>query len=533
MLPRVKQKKQKVEKNTTKSNVARLHNSIKKEILTSGPKPHFSTQLFCVQGACAYQVTETQLVPLTRTVWRSADLALQGRSASGRRPLTVNAGKPTYANANAGSCFHNHPSFIPTDRETHETEWIDEKPMRLSLSDSPYCSDADVLARYAGGSALKADGATLFAVIFLNDGSSFYAPQSPTNPDFIEQKKSIKGHLQKMFLVFEGAIDPVFENTERGDWSFETTTHDGEKKTAMLGCFLSILSDKREGSPGSTHQESIAGYHDRCRLHLLPQAHVKKIKSLIVHFQLEADFPLIMGMDGAQLTMAKYRAAAIASIGPQPLTVPTDEDWQFRPQWHEWVTKMLSIPFAFTWVQICNFDNPQGKVDEKGDAVLVPLVRGNVEERNGMPWLDASELHSENSPQLAIIQTALLKICGKEPKQAKSNPDDLKAIRELTASLKQANATVSDQQECITDLQCHVNKSRKREREMTMRFNHAYEQKHGFVEFGEKLEDCVATDARLTVKRISPGVLIIHTPDGIEPIQVSTEGVVTLRFCAA
>ena len=83
-----------------------------------------------------------------------------------------------------------------------------------------------------------------------------------------------------MFLVFPEIVEPSLGPNGWPRLPHETTE---TVMKPMLGCFASIFSDKREGAPA--RHSSICGYHDQCRLHILPSRHIDKIRQLIAHFE--------------------------------------------------------------------------------------------------------------------------------------------------------------------------------------------------------------------------------------------------------
>ena len=380
------------------------------EVELHGPQPEVPDELFLVQGHRLHRVRKEQLVSLRVTP--DPVVAERARSVSGRLPLVVNAGTPTDTNPRAGECFHGH-EFVPKADETNEVEWHDspegtDAPPVLHVSDHRYCSPADVLARYAGGEALQVGGRALFVTIFLNEGSSHIAPRvaedAPGWDKYVFQRQMIGRNLSKLFLVYPNTIPPVLK---------------GDMGPAMLACLASIRSDKSKGAPGATYQPSIAGYHDRSRLHVLPLGHVSQIKDLVKHFQLEQCFPPFSDKwTNLQewLPMQQMRTRAIDALGPPRGGVMT----------LDWLARRRAVPFDTPWVQHCSMEHPTGKRTARDEPVLLPLVYDSAEERNGTSWLiqDPENAGTEHYRQ---VSDALERIGGEAHKKVRAEELDAEA----------------------------------------------------------------------------------------------------------
>ena len=394
------------------------------EVDLHGPRPEAPDQLFLVQGAHAHRIRKEQIVSMR--VWASDAVAEQARSAGGRLPLIVNAGRPTETNPQAGKCFHAH-EFVPKLEQINESEWRPRgsppphlssstalAPLQLHVSDHQYCSSADVLARYAGGEALAPSNHALFLVVFLNEGNPTFLP-APTERStdeerqaFATQRQVIGRNLGKLFLVYADAVPPVLCK-DRGP--------------AMVACLASIVSDKSPRAPGATYQSSIAGYHDRSRLHVLPLGHVRRMQALVTHYKLESWFPALTPSWSIQewLPLAHYRTRAVDALGVPPGGLVTTE----------WLEQRGNVPFDTPWVQHCDMAHPSGKCDGCGKPVLVPLVQGGAEERNGVPWLrlDVEDAASEHYQQ---AKTALECISGKPKRKKETTTTDATTTPEAT-----------------------------------------------------------------------------------------------------
>ncbi len=385
------------------------------ELSIHGPKPETPDELFVAQGLNLHRVRKEQLVSLRLT--SDPELAECARSITGREPLIVNAGTPTPDNPSAATRFHGH-AFVPRLDETNEVEWrggpwakqylrigngaAEEKPLTRHVSDHRYCSPADVLARHVGGKALAPGGKALFVTVFLSEGVSAF-PREPdcATPEWHEWsalRQVIGQNLCKLLLVYPKTVPPVYCK---------------DAGPCMLACLASIRSDKTAGAPGATYQSSIAGYHDRSRLHVLPLGHVQRIRELVSQFRLGELFPALQADDGVDkrsppvvpaivdwMPLMHYRTSAIAGLGPPRGGVVTPE----------WVAQRGDVPFDTPWVQHCSMEYPSGKWLPDGKPLLVPLVLGSPEERNGTPWLrlDPEDAASVHHQQVSAVFKALV-----------------------------------------------------------------------------------------------------------------------------
>lgn len=403
---------------------ARARSPSLRDVALFGARPEIPAELFIVQGRGVYRVRREQIVSLRPTTDPTA--AEQARGAQGRQPLIVNAGTPTDANPLAGKCFHDH-RFVPTREETHEVQWWDAShseytqgaprwvdPARLERYVSPHrnCSAADVLARHAGGAALAPTGAALFQILFLNEGSATFAPRPEMGVvdswrKWTTQRRVIANNLSKLFIVCPAsALNPVLGRD--GHPQLDGGGPVPASMPLMLACLASIVSDKSPGAPGATHLASIGGYHDRCRLHLLPYAHVAKVHELVVHFELETHFPslrLPSLLEHAEAPLEPWRTKAVAELGPAQGPVPPPE----------WLRRRAALNCGVPWVVHCDLAHPGGAVDDEGRPELVPLLRDGAEERNGSPWLCLQEADATNEHHVQVT-SALARVAGRAPK---------------------------------------------------------------------------------------------------------------------
>ena len=406
------------------------------ELERDGPRPKEPAEIFTIYNLVSYRIDKEQLIPLHKCA--DTQIAERLRHETGRQRLVVNAGKPTQANPNAGACFHGEFEYTPKYAEVYEVEYHEPKPLTARLGSLVYCSSADAIARYAGGKALT-ESAELFMILFLNGGESQLAPvpapDAPPGEEYTRQRGRILQNLHKLFLVCPFRAKPCV--CPHG-WPYPVHSPDSDMTKMMLGCFASIVSDKREGAPA--REASICGYHDKCRLHILPRAHVRKIRQLVAYFNLENDLPVVWDhLEDGQMSLEAYRQREARRIREQfPGLVP------HRPEWQDHHATML---FGKPWVQRCNMDNPGGEEHDDGSGspprpVLVPLVRGGAEEHNGVPWLHLDE--EDDSAHAWTVRDALVRIAGRTPNRRPAPKEDAVTVEALKRALASANAKIAE-----------------------------------------------------------------------------------------
>ena len=408
------------------------------ELELYGPRPHPTREgpakIFTVYGTGAYMIHKEQLVSLKPSA-SEAD-----REAQSRQRLMINAGKPSPSDPNAGACFHADFGFTPKDEDVHEIEWRDPKPLTFTLGDAVFCSGADALARYAGGRALADErgSAGLFVILFLNGGEAVPAPNvAPDHPGYVafqRQRTRILHNLRKLFFVCPMAVMP---SLGPNGWPCDLVEHKEVVTPMMLGCFASIFSDKREGAPA--RHASICGYHDQCRLHILPPRHVRKVRELIAHFGLATQLPPVWdNIEDGQVALEPYRERVLTYLKRRHPTLTPEAD--------EWHSVYSTMPLAKPWVQRCNLKHPTGETREVGDGqppepVLVPLVRGGAEERNGVPWLYLNDL--DDSVHARSVRDALVCLSGRTPNRRRTPVEDATAVKALTVALAEADVRIA------------------------------------------------------------------------------------------
>jgi len=534
----------------TAEEKVREHQKQLKVVEQQGAQPETGAGIFIMQGANAYLLRQANLMSLANS--ETDEAAEVARSAAGRRRLAVNAGTPTTKNPTAGSCFHDHGQFKPTDCELHEKMWYEPRPLQFKLAPHAYCSEADVLARFAGHKALIDASPVLFLNLFLNEGN----PKIETRPDYDDedadwtaynaQRAVIERNLRKLFLVFPEEVRPRLDGetawpVPRNDILLlgDPPSEDEDDRTGAcslpctVACFAGILSDKREGSPGAAHKQSIGGYHEKCRMYELKPDVLRKVVRIMEHFDLDIK-ELVYASLHERVDFATYREAAITRLGPAPLQLGPDLKLDA-----EWCKKRAAIPFAKPWVQRCNFEYPNGEVDGHGAPVLVPLSKGCAEERNGTCWLDPDAV-AEDHPMAQPLQVVLCRLAGRIYKPPKMPKAAETAIRELEASLKSARKEVESLR----------NKLQDQEQELASVGNKYVELKEthdaGLLDLcveapeDEDVHDKLrrgevrlgGVDARVLIKRKQPGTLILCKPNGEACWRgnISTTDKLVLRF---
>ena len=425
----------------------RKHLKLTKEVDQLGVRPSTAHQLFMIQGANAYALHEHNLVSLTKSA--DATAAARARGPLGRRRLTINAGTPSSKNPMAGACFHKlSTSIVPTDCELHEKRWYEPKPLNFELSHHPYCSEADVLARYAGFKALTGKGgADHFLVYFLNQGdlNLLDVPEDGDATEFLAQRDRIEANLRKLFLVYPKHVKPQLSNTgnpvpmAEGEAAWYDVPY-------AVACFASILSDKREGKPGATSGVSIGGYHEKCRLWPLRTKVLEKIRQVMEHFGI--DIPELRDPRAGTLDLEAVRKQHIDELGPPPIKLTAETQLDAK-----WLEKRATMPFCKPWVQVCNFNHPNGEVDDDNKPVLVPLYKGCAEERNGHCWLDPDAL-DVTLPHGQHVQEALSTLVGRTYKRPPAHTEAV--VRELQETISQLRSTVSGlQKRCENSEKAH------------------------------------------------------------------------------
>ena len=169
--------------------------------------------------------------------------------------------------------------------------------------------------------------------IFLNQGEHRLASkpkEGECRNEWNLQRARVHKNLRNLFLVYPHDVEPFLA---LDGWPFRAGNPAARADAAapgllgtpsLLACLATIVSDKSEGAPGASYQASIAGYHDRCRLHVLPLGpREHEIRELVQHFELGTRFPALSaswsttagagcGMSAAARRTAPTRSASSA-----------------------------------------------------------------------------------------------------------------------------------------------------------------------------------------------------------------------------
>lgn len=437
---------------TTKSTAANAEPEVLTQTWTEvqgvGARPRVPAELYIVQGRGVYNIRTDQIASLRHTETR--EQAEYARSAAGRVPLCINAGTPTEANPDAGACFRGH-NYDLTPCDASEVEWRNDGGVWMPTAiQENWCSKADAIARYAGGEALKAENATLFQTCFLNEGSSewaSYPKEGECDKAWAHQRRVLEANLSKLFLVCPFAsIEPALlaegcpafadAGAGRGDRGCAVDMADWDRPV-LLACLVTIVSDKSERALKNGTGHNISGYHDRCRLHVLPSAHVAKIHGMAAHFDLLEQFPTLgeQGLcENAGSPLERVRQQAIDDIG-HPLNGRITDGW---------LEKRARMNCALPWVHHCSAEHPNGQLDGAGRPVLVPLTRHGAELRNGSSWLYLED-NTPDTPRYEQVHRALALIVGRRPPKPSHQSPEVSAIvvrlrAELAESKEQTGA---------------------------------------------------------------------------------------------
>ena len=76
------------------------------------------------------------------------------------------------------------------------------------------------------------------------------------------------------------------------------------------------------------------------------------------------------------------------------------------------------------------------------EPVLVPLVRGGAEERNGVPWLYLNDL--DDSVHARSVRDALVCLSGRTPNRRRTPVEDATAVKALTVALAEADVRIAE-----------------------------------------------------------------------------------------
>jgi len=364
-------------------------------------------------------------------------------------------------------------AFIPvgwelelSDEQRMGTRWSDpigsdEKPDPYkvpvaangdySLNETPHNTKADFLARCMGHKALCTPSTEAFKTFVLGvptdykTGGSMQALKEVNPEEWTHQRNAMFKTFGKIYMVYPRPVDPVFDEHGRVFAKGEiarapnaphplTIVHEVEDKDPVSFVpgttgnefehvyapqpvlFCSFTPDTTSNEAVEFGERTLSGPHDTTRAWPLLPSHVVAIRKLLKHYELEAEFPALANLhesrDGAMLNLEYHR-----DQGMQRLGLPSGEDHEPIPQ--EWLKKVANLPFGKVWVQKCTRACPDGMTEFGTDQpMLVPLLKGRAEEKNGTPWIDSRKLDEDKTLEGTLryvgVMKALHRILGKE-----------------------------------------------------------------------------------------------------------------------
>ncbi len=393
----------------------------------------------------------------------------------------INAGTPKKGRPDAGLAFHGHPwvkegdddAYIPvdwdfelSDTQRMGTRWSDpvgpdEKPDPYkvpvfdngdyTVNETAHNTKADFLARCMGHKALCTPSTEAFKTFVLGvptdfkTGGSMQAIKEVNPEEWERQRNAMFNSLGKIYMVYPKPVDPVFDEHGRVFAKGEiasapnapkplTIVHEVEDKdpvTFVPGMevnefehvyapqpvlFCSFTPDTTSREATCFGQRVLSGPHDTTRAWPLLPSHVAVVRKLLKYYELEADFPALANLhesrDGAMLNLEHHRDQGMHRLG-----LPSGEDHEPIPR--EWLNKVANLPFGKVWVQKCTRECPDGMTEFGTDRpMLVPLLKGRAEEKNGIPWIDSRKLEEDKTLEGTLryvgVMKALHRILGKE-----------------------------------------------------------------------------------------------------------------------
>jgi hypothetical protein len=311
------------------------------------------------------------------------------------------------------------------------------------LGNTPMYSSADVAGRFVGLKALMGPGTTAWTTYVLGCDIDYatgkaitaYPPNEDTTAEnaalYEKQRDALCRALAKIYLVYPYAVDGCFgpngepyalgelqkakeENREPQPCPRAIEDDDDGKWAPQPVQFVSIASDKREGSPA----QNIAGFHDTTRGWPLPPGHVERLRKILAHYGLEKEFPALANLhpkrNSAMLDLDFHRHFQTKYVIGGPPERPCNKD---EPVSEAWLKKRSEMPFGKVWVQKCDPQHPQGHVIHGTNTpLLVPLRKNRAEDRNGTPWLDVEKIDRttpEGEQHYVQVQITLHRVVGK------------------------------------------------------------------------------------------------------------------------
>lgn len=408
---------------------------------------------------------------------RELDLGTAIRDQRDDKLFYLNAGTPKRGRPDAGKAFHGYPwvkdgdDWVGTDWEfelSNEqrmgTHWIDptgpdqtpdpyKVPSNVKVNETPHNTSADFLARCMGHKALCTPSTEAFKTFVLGvptdykTGGSMLACKEVNPDEWTHQRNCMFKSIEKIYMVYPHPVDPVFDTDGRvfpkGELArlpnapnLLVLVHEVEDEDPVsfipgrycvseyeqlyapqpvVFCTVTPDTTSKEAK-GLDPERVLSGPHDTTRAWPLLPSHVVAIRKLLKYYELEEQFPALSNLhesrDGAMLNLEYHRNRGMQSLG-----LPSGEDHESIPR--GWLDKVSNLPFGKVWVQKCTLDCPDGMVEFGTDEpMLVPLLRGRAEEKNGTPWMDSRKLEEdktlEGTRRYVGVMKALHRILGKE-----------------------------------------------------------------------------------------------------------------------
>ena len=449
-----------------------------------GLPPNKPTSTFCIVGQEAYAIDPDCLLSLstpTIQIATTADGRFEGVNfrAPGDVSAAINSTERalishwvhryrmdrkaitrTRLNIKVGAPFHTN-----TSGETHTFQALKQDLVRVQHTNQPkccgwvnqldpYCTNADVIARYAGHRALTdPNGAQLFMILFLLNGTLDLAtrPTADSTTDehtqFTDQQSRVALSISRLYLLYPQKVEPCVDAQGRayplGQFSMLSPPNpcagipghqDDDMNAPSLCCFASLVCDKRPGAPWHDYTDEamkrrgLCCDHDTKRLWILSPRHVVKVRTLLKHYDLERRFPALATLskvrDETILPLVRLRKHYLDLLGDPPEQLDENTGC-FEAEWRE---KRVHVPFGNPWVSQCKL----GCTVSIGILPLVPLIKGSAQEKNGTPWLDVDALHTaprskERDDHFVDVMTVLASLLGRQyvPKKRAAHPADL------------------------------------------------------------------------------------------------------------
>jgi hypothetical protein len=460
-----------------------------KSVMQIGPKPAEASEFFLHYNKDLYNVPMDHVISCKMPPYKATDLGKReldmGIELRDQRELFyINAGTPKRGRPDAGRAFHGYPwvkndddgAFTPVDWEFElskeqrlGTRWIDpigpdtkpdpyNLPFDVKVNKTPHNTKADFLAQCMGHKALCTPSTEAFQTFVLGvptdykTGASMQAFKEVNPDEWTHQRNCLFNSFQKIYMVYPHPVDPVFDQDGRVFPKGELTrspnapklltivheVEDEEFETPQPVVFVTLTADTTsKEAKGLDPARVLSGPHDTTRAWPLLPSHVVAIRKLLKHYELEDQFPALSNLhvsavrkllkhnesrDGAMLNLEYHR-----NLGMQRLGLPSGEDYEPIPR--GWLNKVANLPFGKVWVQKCTLECPDGMVEFGTDEpMLVPLLRGRAEEKNGTPWIDSRKLEEdrtlEETRRYVGVMKALYCILGKNWDKSRIKRDE-------------------------------------------------------------------------------------------------------------